>query len=300
MSTLGWVFAALCGVFLLLSAIGFSLWGRDRRRLRRLTEQAQQFLMTGEHLHYSTDDDAFAPLQNALCDLEDRVLLEQSHMAEALRRNAALISDISHQLKTPLAGIRLYCEMAESGETIYRQKQLRLVEKMERLISGLLRLEKLRSDAYVMHFAPHDMANLLREVVRELYPLFPEKRICVTGSCMLRCDGAWLSEAVGNLVKNACEHTAPDGQVMVRCEKSERAVLLQIEDDGGGVEAKELPLLFYRFHRTENASPDSAGLGMAIAKAIVEKHHGTIGAENGERGLRVTICLPVLEGTEKI
>lgn len=288
-------------VLLLAAAIGFGLWVRDRRRLQKLTSQVDQFLQTGKQLHYSLSDDAFAPLQNAICDLENRLLLEQSHTVESSRKNAELIADISHQLKTPLAGIRLYCEMAmDEKKNGYQQKQLKLIEKMEKLIYGLLRLEKLRADTYVMHFESQEMRDLLREIVWDLHPLFQQKQIEILGDGVLRCDGVWLSEAIGNLVKNACDHTAPDGHIRIQCEKGTKSVLLQIEDDGGGVPERELPLLFHRFHRTENAAPDSAGLGMAISKTIIEKHHGTITAENGEKGLRVTICLPILDENIKL
>ena len=73
-----------------------------------------------------------------------------------------------------------------------------------------------------------------------------------------------------------------------------------IEDNGGGVAEKELPILFRRFHRTENASPDSAGIGLSISKAIVEKHHGTITAENSEKGLRVAMCFPIIDANLKL
>ena len=69
---------------------------------------------------------------------------------------------------------------------------------------------------------------------------------------------------------------------------------------GGGVPEKELPMLFRRFHRTENASPDRAGIGLSITKAIVEKHHGTITAENSEKGLRVAMCFPIIDANLKL
>ena len=73
-----------------------------------------------------------------------------------------------------------------------------------------------------------------------------------------------------------------------------------IEDNGGGVAEDELSMLFRRFHRSQNASPDSAGIGLAITKAIVEKHHGTITAENSEKGLRVSMCFPIIDANLKL
>ena len=88
--------------------------------------------------------------------------------------------------------------------------------------------------------------------------------------------------------------------VDILIEQAEKSVSVIIEDDGGGVPENELPMLFRRFHRTENASPDSAGIGLSITKAIVEKHHGTITAENSEKGLRVAMCFPIIDANLKL
>ena len=122
----------------------------------------------------------------------------------------------------------------------------------------------------------------------------------VKGNGSLRTDKAWLREALGNVIKNACEHTKADGKVDITIEQAEKSVSVIIEDNGGGVPENELPMLFRRFHRTENASPDSAGIGLSITKAIVEKHHGTITAEKSEKGLRVSMCFPIIDANLKL
>ena len=105
-----------------------------------------------------------------------------------------------------------------------------------------------------------------------------------------------MYEAIANVVKNACEHTADNGKIEIVINHSEKSTNICINDNGGGVPNEELPLLFSRFHRTDNATPNSAGIGLAITKAIVEKHHGTIVAENGKQGLNIVICLPHIDG----
>ena len=71
---------------------------------------------------------------------------------------------------------------------------------------------------------------------------------------------------------------------------------ITVQDNGGGVPENELPMLFTRFHKTQNALPSSAGIGLAITKAVVEKHHGTVSAENKNGGLYIVICLPHIDG----
>ena len=132
------------------------------------------------------------------------------------------------------------------------------------------------------------------EAWQALAPSWPEKRVEFTGEARVRCDAAWLGEAVGNLLKNACEHTAPAGRVRVCVERADSAVFLTVEDDGGGVPPEELIRLFERFYRAADDPGGGSGLGLAIAREIVRRHHGTIQAENAARGLRVTVSLPVL------
>ena len=232
-----------------------------------------------------------------MADLENRLRLEKSNTERESKKNTEFISDISHQLKTPLAAMRLYVEM-EHGEhpNEHTEKELQLIDKMENLIYKLLRLEKLKSDSYVMDFALYDVREVADEVVDEFRPLFPNKKYTVSGESRFRLDKAWLSEALGNVVKNASEHTAEDGKIVITIENSEQSTTVSIMDNGGGVPEEELSKLFQRFHRTENANPNSAGIGLAITKAIVEKHHGTITAENTDEGLNVIMCSPHIDG----
>lgn len=134
----------------------------------------------------------------------------------------------------------------------------------------------------------------------ELQPLFPKKQILVEGNAAIRADGNWFHEALGNLVKNACEHTQPNGMVKIRIELADSSVSIIVEDDGGGVSAEELPKLFDRFHRAPNAVPSSAGIGLAISKAVIEKHHRTISARNTAKGLSVVMCIPIIDANLKI
>lgn len=294
------VIALAVAAFLLLTALILLILLRNRR-VKKLAGNVEACLRTGKMTPYCLRDDWLAPLQNEISDLENRLALEKQHTAETLSQSAAFVSDVSHQLKTPLAGIRLYCEMrAAEDPTPYTEKELALIDKTERLIAGLLRYQRLQTEGVRFVFAPHSLAQIVREQVSELRPLFGEKRFSLTGDVVLRCDRQWLGEAVGNVLKNACEHTAPDGSVDVRISEAEGFINLRISDDGGGVPEAQLPMLFQRFYKAETAAPGSTGLGLAITKAVVEKHHGSVAAENGEKGLVVTLCLPQVEGNRKI
>ena len=284
-------------VLLLLLLGALILLFLEHRRIRKLTEAIDDFLLTGERLPISTRDNSLGHLQTNIYELQDRVLQQQEVTAQEARSNQEFVSDISHQLKTPLAGLRLYCEMDRAA---HADKELALISKMEALIQNVLTLEKLRSDTYRMNLREQPLEQLAERICRELQPLFPRKQLSVTGSALHRVDSQWFQEALGNVVKNACEHTAPDGCVEITIDRGERSVSITVEDDGSGVPPEELPRLFHRFHRTANAVPTSTGVGLSITKAVVEKHHGMISAENTDRGLRVSICLPIIDANLKI
>lgn len=292
---------ALIVILLLLSAALVAALYLQRSKVERLTESIDTFLMNGTRTELSTEDGAIGHLQTNICELENRLLQEREFMKQEGKNNTEFLSDISHQLKTPLAGLRLYCELEHAAApSDHTEKELVLIGKMEQLIQNVLRLEKIRSETYAMNFKTCDLTKVAWAIQSEFQQLFPQKRILVEGEAVLRGDEVWLHEALGNLVKNACEHTKADGTVLLRIEPGESSVSITVEDDGGGVPEAQLPKLFERFHRAPNASPNSAGIGLSITKAVVEKHHGIISARNGEKGLAVVICIPIIDANLKL
>ena len=147
-------------------------------------------------------------------------------------------------------------------------------------------------------FEERALKPLIEDVWAELQPLWPGKRLLISGEAALRCDEKWLGQAFMNLLKNACEHTGEHGVIVVTLQQSDRAAYCTVEDDGSGVPPQDLPHLFERFYRVQDQERQGAGLGLAIVKEIVYRHHGHITAENAKDGLRFTLSLPILNLTQ--
>ena len=244
----------------------------------------------GPMLDLALEEDALARLQNAISDTQQALSRQRELYAQECARTSNLTADISHPLKTPLTTLRLYTELDDAPHS---RECLAQIQRMEDLIQALLRLERLCADGYAFTFETADAEDIIWDQWQSLHPLFPGKNLTISGSSVIRCDEKWLGEAFLNLLKNACEHC--DSSIHVHLERTEAAFFCTVEDDGGGVSPSELPRLFDRFYRSENQKGNGVGIGLAIVKEIVTRHHGTITAENGEKGLRMTISMPMLD-----
>ena len=282
------------GGLIALSALCLSLLFRDLRRERRIKVMAVKIedclSGNGPMLDVALEEDGLARLQNAISDTQQALSRQRELYAQECARTSNLTADISHQLKTPLTTLRLYTELDDAPHS---EECLTQIQRMEDLIQALLRLERLCADGYAFSFETADAEDIIWDQWQSLHPLFPGKSLTISGSAVIRCDEKWLGEAFLNLLKNACEHC--DSSIHVHLERTEAAFFCCLEDDGGGVSPAELPRLFERFYRSENQKGNGVGIGLAIVREIITRHHGTITAENGEKGLRMTISMPMLD-----
>lgn len=292
------------GIFLsiLLIGLAFACGRLLLQRRHELIRQEQLMLKINRFLEnpttpaYSVADDHFSSLENAVADLQNRIILADDKTRRERQKSVDFAADISHQLKTPLAAMRLYCEL-DAGQGQHSKEMMELTIRLEKLIQSLLLIEKLKADSYQMKFESCDLRALITQVWSELHPLFPDRWLIISGDSRLRLDSDWMGEAFLNILKNACEHPSVNPSIEVTLSETEASAMISISDHGGGVPEAELTKIFERFHRSANNQvPGNTGLGLAITRTIVEKHHGTILAVNQGNGLCISICLPILDG----
>ena len=201
------------------------------------------------------------------------------------------ISDISHQLKTPLAALNIYIGLiqdeAEGLSAIQEFSRLseQELDRIETLIQNLLKITKLDAGMIVLEKSLENVSEIAESVKKHfLFRAEQEgKEICLSGSedTTLLCDRGWMIEAISNLVKNSLDHTGKGGCIHIEWRVSASIVQITIKDNGSGICQEDLYYIFKRFYRSRySKDTQGIGLGLPLAKAIVEAHNGTIEADS--------------------
>lgn len=197
------------------------------------------------------------------------------------------ISDISHQLKTPLAALNIYNGLLqEETADLPNLKEFadlseQELDRMETLVQNLLKITRLDAGSIVLEQEPEPIADLMRDVALHVsYRAKQEqKELILSGpeAVTIRCDRDWLGEAVDNLLKNALDHTKAGDTIRLAWKALPSAVQLTVADNGSGIHPEDLPHIFKRFYRSRfSQDTQGLGLGLPLAKSIIEAHGGTI------------------------
>lgn len=197
------------------------------------------------------------------------------------------ISDISHQLKTPLAALNIYIGLiqdeAEGFPSIQEFSLLseQELDRIEALVQNLLKITKLDAGTIVLEKSLENLSELAGSVKKHfLFRAGQEgKEICLSGSeeTTFLCDRGWITEAISNLVKNALDHTGKGGCIRIGWRVSASVVQITVKDNGSGIHPEDLHHIFKRFYRSRfSKDTQGIGLGLPLAKAVVEAHNGTI------------------------
>ncbi len=210
---------------------------------------------------------------------------ENEKNAKRFLRNT--ISDISHQLKTPLAALNIYMGLIQEEAKEYPAIQEfallseQELDRIEALVQNLLKITKLDAGTIVLEKSMENVSELAESVKKHfLFRAGQEgKEICLSGSeeITFSCDRSWIIEAVSNLVKNALDHTEKGDCIRIEWRRFASIVQIIVKDNGSGIHPEDLHHIFKRFYRSRySKDTQGIGLGLSLAKAIVEAHNGTI------------------------
>jgi signal transduction histidine kinase len=240
-------------------------------------------------------------------DLQERTVRadaerERERMVEAGRRD--LVAMVSHDLRTPLAGLRAMAEALEDGvadDPARYHHQIRVMaDRLSALVDDLFELSRIQAGALRLTFERVDLGDLVSDTLAGAQPLATARHVRLTGHAGplpdVRVDERALSRALTNLVVNAVRHTPAEGSVELVAEPVDGSVLLSVTDGCGGIPDADLPHLFEVGWRGEPArtpgQDGGAGLGLAIARGIADAHGGRLDVRNVAGGCRFELRLP--------
>jgi heavy metal sensor kinase len=286
--------------FLVAGGGSFLLAGRALRPIRRINEALANVSETrlDERLDPGPFDKELHPLIGQL-----NAALER--LNKAFRRERQFTADVSHELRTPVAGIlstievllrkeRSAIELREAHED-----NLEIARSMESMIERLLLLARMDAGKASPVRRPASLTALVREVLDAAGPEAQKRNIRlsqdVDAELRADIDPDQIRIALGNLVDNAVRYNRPAGSVTVGARRSPEGIVIEVRDSGTGIPADQLSLVFDRFHRVDpsrSGETGGCGLGLSIARKIVEAHGGRMSASSGPSGSVFTIILP--------
>lgn len=201
---------------------------------------------------------------------------------------AQSLADITHQLKTPLTSITVMTDLMENEDMREKRSELLGIikaqtDKMNWLTVTLLKLSRLDADAISFNFSDICISDIIDTSLKTFQPTLEIKNITVNKSFkdfVFNGDSAWTAEAVKNIIKNCIEHTDADGELTFTANNTNIYNELIISDNGCGIDSEDLPHIFERFYHGKNASADSVGIGLNLAKEILSKQRADISCES--------------------
>ena len=290
-------------------AVGCSYFKKQNQVMEQAVSQLQAYLDGDHNARIECDEEG--ELYRLFHTVNSMAAVLNAHADNELREKEFLkntISDISHQLKTPLAALNIYNSLLQDGDmelsavkefTDLSEQEL---DRIEILVQNLLKITKLDAGAIVLEKTTENVADMLRDV--ELHFAYrakqEHKELVLSGpeEVLLFCDRDWLTEAIDNIVKNALDHTESGDAVHITWKALPNAVQIAVKDNGCGIHPEDLHHIFKRFYRSRfSQDKQGIGLGLPLAKTIVEAHSGTIEVDS-ELGKGTTFTMNFLIPTK--
>jgi signal transduction histidine kinase len=293
--TMAVIAAGIFGVGTALIAL--VVFGPVRRRLKDV-QHATERLGGGDLSARAPEHggDEVAALARSFNQMADELTRRARELEASDRTRRQLMADVSHELMTPLTAMRGYIETLTMPEVQLdqptRQRYMGIItdetHRLEQIIGDLLDLARLEGGGMTLRHDRADVQQLFNRVAERHERDLADRRITLTtrvdaAAQSVVADADRLEQALQNLAANAIRHTPEAGHIQLTAERQGSEIVLTVRDSGTGIPAEHLPLIFNRFYKADasrKAAGGGSGLGLSIAKAIVERHGGTISVRN--------------------
>ena len=300
------IFIAMVFLFLLRIYLGwFSRYFAeiDRQMGRLLGEDTEE--KAGE---ISLSPELIA-IERKMNQLKYRMEKQKSDMLLSEKRKNDLIMYLAHDLKTPLASVIGYLnllrdegEISEELREKYLDISLGKAERLEELINEFFEIARYNLSDITLQYSRINFSRLLEQLVYEFGPMLAEKNLTVSlqmeEDILFSCDADKMQRVFDNLLRNAVLYSFRDTEIRITAEQQKYALIVRFSNHGNPISKEKLERLFEQFYRLDTArsteSGGCAGLGLAIAKQIVELHNGTITAKSEAEVIEFTVTLPVI------
>lgn len=287
------------GLIVLWAAAATSLLavlvGRNTRAWRGLNEMLER-IIEGQSLEdVSFDERELSLISNQLKTIADKMTAEVGRANQEKEQVKQLISNISHQLKTPLANVMMYEELLESRnlteeqKTVFAQKLRNQTEKIDWLLRSLFKMTKLEQNAMEFQVRKASIKETIRAAIHVVYEKASQKDIEIRAQefddAQLLHDPKWTSEVFENLLENAIKYTQGPGSIQISLERLENYSVIHVADSGIGIPGHEIPHVFDRFYRGKGTEGmEGSGIGLYLSKLILEQEKGymTVKSQAGQ------------------
>lgn len=261
---------------------------KENKTIREITEYIKKINEKKYELKIEENtENELSKLKNELYKITIMLKEEAEESMDAKKTLKVAIEDISHQLKTPLTSMSIMLDniienpdMESDTRNLFIHEINRQIKWINWLILSLLKLAKLDSNTIEFEKNNINVQNLVNNVIKNLeIPIdIKEQKIIITGdkNTSFVGDYNWENEAITNVLKNCIEHTDKNKNIYIKFEENNFYTKIEIIDEGNGIDKEDLKHIFKRFYKGKNSSESSIGIGLALAKTIIEKDNGQI------------------------
>lgn len=259
--------------------------------------------MREEEVFSMIDDSMFSKLQHQTLKLINVLKAQNKKMEDEKNEIKSLISDIAHQLKTPLTNMKMYSEflkdddLCEEDRKEFNKIVLLSLDKLCFLVESMIKMSRLESSVISLYKTKCEISEAILDAITSVYKKAKSKNINIEFNpeykIKIKYDKKWTSEAIFNIIENAIKYSPSNSIIYINLEKYEMFTRIDIKDEGIGISEQEIPKIFRRFYRGINVlDEEGIGIGLYLSREIITKQGAYIKVSSSQKGSVFSIFLP--------